>query len=451
MRWWCVRAVSLLAVLVVASAALLLDPARAVAHPLSTSAVLLDIGPDRVTGRVELPIDRLAIAMDRPLTGSVVTRSGEIDGVRRYVAAHLSADDASGAAPWAVSVTDGSVQRIDGVDHLVFGVELRPLGHGLQSFVLHYDAIVERLLSHRIFVAVRASGEDAYTTLGVIDWETQALTVAVRDSPAQQGFWAAIRLGISHIASGADHLLFLVMLLLTAPVLARGGRWVRCNDLRRNGIRIIRIVTAFGLGHSVTLALATLGYVNVSSRVVECLIALSIVVSAVHALKPLTRGGETWIAAGFGLMHGLAFAAALEGLDLNRTSLVVELLGFNLGIELTQLIVVALVMPSLMLLSQTRTYPGVRMSFAVAGIILAGGWFGERATLLAHNPFETISDALVASPLLVAATFAVASALVWLSSRMRLPKDHSCSAAPRRPPGDIDSTPEFSGAELPRG
>jgi hypothetical protein len=182
-------------------------------------------------------------------------------------------------------------------------------------------------------------------------------------------------------------------------------------------------VTAFGLGHSITLALATLGYLNGSARVVECLIALSIMVSAVHALRPLTRGGEMWIAAGFGLVHGLGFAAGLEGLDLSRSSLVVELVGFNVGIELTQLIVVALVMPSLMLLSRTRAYRGVRIALAGAGHILACGWFGERTTVLAHNPFEGLSEALVANPILVAASLASVSVLSWLLPALRLPHD----------------------------
>ena len=275
---------------------------------MSTTAVLLDVGSDNVTGRIQLPIDRLAIALDQPLTGSVVMRQGAIDGVRRYVAAHVSASGANGKDQWRVSVIGGSVQAIDGIDHLAFGIELTPVGHVPQNFEFHYDAIVEHLLSHRIFVAARASGADAYTTVGVIDWETRILTIPIRGSVTQQGFWAAMKLGVSHIASGADHLLFLCMLLLTAPLLARGSRWVRSNQLQRNGIRVIRIVTAFGLGHSITLALATLGYLDGSARVVECLIALSIMVSAVHALRPLTRGGEMWIAAGFGLVHGLGFA-----------------------------------------------------------------------------------------------------------------------------------------------
>jgi hypothetical protein len=136
------------------------------------------------------------------------------------------------------------------------------------------------------------------------------------------------------------------------------------------------------------------------------MIALSILVSGLHAITPIVRGGEIWIATGFGLMHGLAFAALLGQLDLGRASLVSELLGFNLGIELTQLIVVALIMPSLMVLSQTKLYAALRTILAGSGIVLAAVWLAERTTLIADNPLEPISTTLAAHPFLAAVTLA---------------------------------------------
>ena len=85
-------------------------------------------------------------------------------------------------------------------------------------------------------------------------------------------------------------------------------------------------------------------------------------------------------------MHGLAFAALLGELDLGRGSLVTELLGFNLGIELTQLIVVALIMPSLMVLSRTRVYPAVRIALAGFGVVLAGSLVGRTDDPDRHQP-----------------------------------------------------------------
>ena len=100
-------------------------------------------------------------------------------------------------------------------------------------------------------------------------------------------FSSLFRLGMRHIAEGTDHLLFLLVLLLPAPLLVCGPRWGRPSGVRRSLLRILGIVTAFTLGHSITLALAALNVVNVPSRPVEALIAVSILVSAVHACRPM--------------------------------------------------------------------------------------------------------------------------------------------------------------------
>jgi HupE / UreJ protein len=376
--------------------------------------VLLDIGADQVTGQVQLPIDRLAIAVDQPdLTTAAAAQPAKTDELRQYVVGHLVVTGSGDDAPWDVAVTGGHVQTIDGVDHLVYDLAFTPSTGQVSDFQLHYDAIVARLLSHRVFVSSRPAGTDAYTAVGVIDWQFHTVAVPAGGASGLQGFLPAVQLGFHHIASGADHLLFLLMLLLPSPLIVRQRKWVRTDDLRRNCRRVVHVVTAFAFGHSITLALAASGLVHAPTRLVESMIALSILVSGWHAIRPISRGGEPWIAAGFGLMHGLAFAALLGRLDLSRTSLVTELLGFNLGIELTQLLVVAMVMPSLIVLSRTQAYPVVRVAVAGFGVILAMAWLAERTTLMSTNPLEPISEALAGHPFLAAATLAVGAAVTW--------------------------------------
>ncbi|WP_433782611.1 HupE/UreJ family protein [Actinomycetospora sp. CA-101289] len=412
---------TLLAACLMAGVALVLVPASASAHPLSTTAVLLDLGPDRVTGQVQLPLDRLAIALGQPgLTPTVAAQPAKLDELRTYVGAHLTATDAPTNTPWSVSVGNSRLGSVDGVDHLLVDAVFTPPNPGA-DLTVRYDGIVHRLVSHRILVSARPAGtDDEYTAVGVLDWRSQTLDVPVQAS-LWQGFVAAVGLGVHHIAEGADHLLFLLMLLLPAPLLARRGRWVRADDLGRQVRRTVHVVTAFAVGHSITLALAALGYISVPTAVVESLIAVSILVSGVHAIRPIVRGGEVWIAAGFGLMHGLAFAALLGELGLGRSSLVTELLGFNLGIELTQLIVVALLMPSLIVLSRSRAYPVVRTTLAGLGIVLAAGWLAQRTTLLDTDPFEGVSDGLVAHPWALPTVLAAAAAAVLVTQRRRTP------------------------------
>ena len=181
-------------------------------------------------------------------------------------------------------------------------------------------------------------------------------------APARWWTPSLFRLGMSHIAEGTDHLLFLLVLLLPAPLLVAGSRWRGATGVRTSLLRILRIVTAFTLGHSITLALAAFGAVHVPSHPIEVLIAVSILVSAVHALRPIFPGREARIAAFFGLIHGLAFASTLSELGLGRWERLAGILSFNLGIETMQMAVVALTLPSLILMSRTRAYPWLRVA-----------------------------------------------------------------------------------------
>ena len=191
-------------------------------------------------------------------------------------------------------------------------------------------------------------------------------------------FASLFHLGMRHIAEGTDHLLFLLALLLPAPLVAANRRWGGFAGARVSLLRILKVVTAFTIGHSITLAVAALGLVRVPARPVEVLIAVSILVSAIHALRPIFPGKEAAIAAFFGLIHGLAFAATLDQLGLGRWERVAGILAFNLGIETMQLIVVAAIMPSLVLMSRTGAYPFVRISGALFAGLASVGWIMER-------------------------------------------------------------------------
>jgi HupE / UreJ protein len=198
------------------------------------------------------------------------------------------------------------------------------------------------------------------------------------DAMSSLGLLSLFHLGMRHIAEGTDHLLFLLVLLLPAPLGVVGSRWTGVTGVRCSLLHILRIVTAFTVGHSITLGLAAFGFVHVPSRPVEVLIAVSILVSAVHALRPIFPGKEAAIAAFFGLFHGLAFASTLSDLGLARWERVAGILAFNLGIETMQMAVVAAILPSLLLMSRTRAYPFLRIVGAFCAGLASIGWIGER-------------------------------------------------------------------------
>ena len=184
-------------------------------------------------------------------------------------------------------------------------------------------------------------------------------------APAE-GLLAQLRsflaLGIEHIFTGYDHLLFLVGLLLL------GGRFWS----------LVKIVTAFTVAHSVTLILAALGVIHVSSRIVEPAIALSIAYVGAENLFLKSTDRRWMIAFAFGLIHGFGFASILREMGLPKEGLVLSLLSFNVGVEIGQMAVVAVVLPIVLLVRRQswQRWAVNAASLAIAGMGLY--WFVAR-------------------------------------------------------------------------
>ncbi len=183
-----------------------------------------------------------------------------------------------------------------------------------------------------------------------------------------------ISLGIEHILMGIDHLLFVLGLLLLVS-----GPWM-----------LVKTITSFTLAHSITLAFATLGYVNAPSTLVDTLVALSIVFVGMEvAYKLQGRNSPSsrlpWlIAFAFGLLHGFGFAGALNALGLPAQEIPLALLTFNIGVELGQLIFVAVFLTIVWAIKQLEI-PWPRWSEPIPAYfigVLATFWFFQRLNLL---------------------------------------------------------------------
>lgn len=154
-----------------------------------------------------------------------------------------------------------------------------------------------------------------------------------------------VREGIWHIWIGLDHILFLLTLLLVTVVRRAGRRWNAVGGFRQVFGHVLKVVTAFTLAHSITLSAAALGLVSPPSRLVEALIALSVVLAALNNLYPIVTKRLWVVACAFGLIHGFGFASVLQALGLPREALVLSLFGFNLGVEIGQVAIIALFLP----------------------------------------------------------------------------------------------------------
>jgi hypothetical protein len=206
----------------------------------------------------------------------------------------------------------------------------------------------------------------------------RSLQVQGADPRWWSGSTDLFRLGVQHIAEGTDHLLFLLTLLLPAALLVKDGKWAGFGGARHLLVHLLKVVTAFTLGHSVTLMLGAWGTVRLPEQPVEFAIAVSILFSAVHAWRPIFPRREGWIAFGFGLVHGLAFASAIRELQLSGARLVTGVLAFNLGIEAMQMVVILIAAPLLILLARRPSYRMVRQAAALMSAVMAIVWMSQR-------------------------------------------------------------------------
>jgi hypothetical protein len=185
--------------------------------------------------------------------------------------------------------------------------------------------------------------------------------------------------GARHVALGLDHVLFLATLLLPAVARRTRAGWIVAADARAALLPVIGAVTAFTVAHALTLSLALLDLIDVPARWVEPAVALTVALAALNALWPVVVG-RLWIAAlAFGLIHGAAIASAFTPLAPGSGALGIALLGFNLGVELAQLALVALVVPLAFALRHRRAYRQLVVqggSLAVLAIALV--WLVER-------------------------------------------------------------------------
>ncbi|MCA1662455.1 MAG: HupE/UreJ family protein [Novosphingobium sp.] len=163
-------------------------------------------------------------------------------------------------------------------------------------------------------------------------------------------------------------------------MLAAAGRWNGARPGRETLRSLAWIVTAFTLGHSATLILAAAFNARLPTAPVEAAIALSVLIGAVHAMRPLFPGRESVVAFGFGLIHGLAFATVVAGFGTSVTARATAILGFNLGIEAVQLLLALLLLPALVIGSRRRWYAPARIALGGFAALAALAWLVERVS-----------------------------------------------------------------------
>ena len=367
-------------------------PSSSFAHPSPNSLVFLDISPRKVSIEIQLPLPELELSFGNEISKkpeTLIERNGP--QLREYLQAHIHAYVIQGH-PWLVEIID---MRMDKSNYpntdvlyweIIARVTLTPQpGEDTRNFMLDYDVIMHQVINHAALVSIRSDWEtgNISSETAAIGWDIKdnviyPLEVKLEKGSSWRGFKSLVSLGMKHIAEGTDHLLFLLTLLLSAPLVVSGKTWGAFGGVRYSIVRLFKMVSAFTFGHSLTLLIGALGWVHLPGQLVEIMIAFSILVSAIHAIRPVFPGKEAFVAAGFGLIHGLAFANMLTNLHLDAGQMALSILGFNMGIEAMQLFVIALIVPWLILLSRSGNYNVVRIMGAIFAGIAALAWVTER-------------------------------------------------------------------------
>jgi hypothetical protein len=251
---------------------------------------------------------------------------------------------------------------------------------------VEYQALFETDSKHRCLLRLQRGGS-VQTTVFAPESSVQRFDLTGNDSN-RISFGGFVKEGIWHIWSGYDHLLFLLALLLPGVLRRRAGAWEPVPDAKVAVLAVLRIITAFTLAHSITLSLATLGVVHIPERLIESAIAVSVLIAAMNNLAPFYSERAWIVAFGFGLLHGFGFANALIDLGLQTTQLAVTLFGFNLGVELGQLVIVGVFLPLALSFRSVVFYPAIVLRVGSAMIIVVSAtWLTERVLNAKWLPF----------------------------------------------------------------
>jgi hypothetical protein len=410
----------------------LIAAAGAQAHDARGTVVMVDFGLDRVQLDVELPVDDLRLAFGEQSQPGMAELPVALTALPAYVDEHLDVTTPDGA-PFALTIEAVDVPVHDDRNWAHLRVRATPPdGSSPRDIVVNTNLIDHRVISHRVYVFVRkdvaAGVVDAEPTmLDVLHYQHTSLRITRGEASVFDAFAGVFRVGGAHIAGGADHLLFLLAMLLPVGVFYDDDRQQRRPQRRRTrdiARTVTHIVTAFTVGHSITLVVGAVGGALLPSRIVESGIALSIVVSAINVFVPIFRRHEARVALVFGFVHGLGFASALEGIGIDRASLVVSTLAFNMGIEAVQLLLVLVCAPSMALALGSRCGRHVARGLALVIGVVALGWCFERVFLVEVEALSLV-DSVFAHGVVVVAGLVLSGAAValldWVLARPETP------------------------------
>ena len=358
---------------------LLLAAGAAQAHKPSDSYLTLFADGHSLHGQWDIALRDLEYALGLDANGDGAITWGELKAKHAEI-------DAYALARLALRV-DGRSCGLQPEEHLVddhtdgayavLRFAARCPAESFKAVEVEYSLFFDLDPTHRGLLRV-ARGSDTIT--GILSPERPRLEVNAAGRSRLRQFADYVREGVWHIWVGFDHILFLLSLLLPSVFLFQNRAWLPAHRFGEAFWDVFKVATSFTVAHSITLSLAALSVITLPSRLVESAIALSVVLAALNNVWPVVHGGRWLVAFGFGLIHGFGFASVLADLGLPRDALLLALVGFNVGVELGQLAIIAAFLPLAFALRATWAYRRLVFVGGSAAIALvAAVWLVERA------------------------------------------------------------------------
>ncbi len=245
------------------------------------------------------------------------------------------------------------------------------------NFNIHYNFLFEQDAFHKNIISI---DNNHNTSIAILSYSNRSYHYDTSNSNRLSHFFDFIIQGIIHVLIGLDHVLFVICLLLSATLLVnyQNSPRPKVKSLLSN---TFKLVTAFTIAHSITLILAATKTVSLSPDIIEPIIAFSVVVLAILNLVSRKQYRHWPIVFIFGLIHGFGFAFVLDDITLPTGSLLSALFGFNVGVELGQLIIVVSILPILYLMYSKKYYQ--QLIIPVSSVVIAAiglFWFVQRTS-----------------------------------------------------------------------
>lgn len=348
------------------------------AHKPSDSYLTLNVNENAISGQWDIALRDLdyAIGLDANADGAITW--GEVRTKHNDIAAYAMSRlqlSAEGEACPATANEHLIDEHTDGAYAVLrFTAQCPVIKQAIQTrYALFFDIDPQ----HKGLLKLQYQG---VSSSGIFSPEKAVQEFSLSTPSKFAQFVDYGREGVWHIWIGFDHILFLLALLLPAVAVRLQKRWQAVDAFKPALWDVLKIVTAFTVAHSITLSLATLGFISLPSRWVESTIAASVIIAALNNIFPFFSERRWIMAFLFGLIHGFGFATVLADLGLPSGTLALALVGFNLGVEVGQIAIVAIFLPIAFLLRHTWFYRRVvLLGGSIAIAVLAAIWLMERA------------------------------------------------------------------------